>query len=142
MADDITRLRETLKKVDFFYSLNFAQLDELIKAMKKQKFRKGEVVIQQGETGDAFYMISVGSVSVHIKKGMSEKKVAGLSEGDFFGETALVTDAPRNATVIAEEPIELFVLHKNSFKKILLANPKISAIIKEELAKRKSKNAL
>ncbi|PKL91350.1 MAG: hypothetical protein CVV21_09050 [Candidatus Goldiibacteriota bacterium HGW-Goldbacteria-1] len=142
MADDITKLRETLKKVDFFYSLNFAQLDELIKAMKKQKFRKGEVVIQQGETGDAFYMISVGSVSIHIKKGMSEKKVAGLAEGDFFGETALVTDAPRNATVIAEAPTELFVLHKNSFKKILLANPKISAIIKEELAKRKSKNAL
>ena len=55
MADDITRLRETLKKVDFFYSLNFAQLDELIKAMKKQKFKKGEVIIQQGETGDAFY---------------------------------------------------------------------------------------
>jgi len=52
MADDITRLRETLKKVDFFYSLNFAQLDELIKAMKKQKFRKGEVIIQQGETYD------------------------------------------------------------------------------------------
>jgi len=142
MADDITRLRETLKKVDFFYSLNFAQLDELIKAMKKQKFKKGEVVIQQGETGDAFYMISTGSVSVNIKKGMSEKKVAGLADGDFFGETALVTDAPRNATVIAEAPTELFVLHKVSFKKILLANPKISAIIKEELAKRKSKNAL
>ncbi len=142
MADDITRLRETLKKVDFFYSLNFIQLDELIKAMKKKKFKKGEVIIQQGEAGDAFYMISTGSVSVSIKKGLTEKKVADLAEGAFFGETALVTDSPRNATVTAQEPTELFVLHKASFKKILLANPKISAIIKEELAKRKSKNAL
>lgn len=142
MADDITRLRETLKKVDFFYSLNFVQLDELIKAMKKKKFKKGEVIIQQGEAGDAFYMISTGSVSVFIKKGLTEKKAADLAEGAFFGETALVTDSPRNATVIAQEPTELFVLHKASFKKILLANPKISAIIKEELAKRKSKNAL
>jgi CRP-like cAMP-binding protein len=41
----------------------------------------------------------------------------------------------------ADEQCELFVLYKNDFKKILLANPKISAIIKEVLAKRKSKNA-
>lgn len=141
MQDDITRLRQTLQKVDFFYSLHFDELDLLIKALRKRKVAPGTVIIRQGDKGDAFYLISSGRVSVHIKKGLvGQKKVAELTEGSFFGEMALVTDEPRTATVIAEEPTELFVLYKSDFKKILLNNPKISEIINSELKKRKSEN--
>jgi len=142
MQDDVTKLRETLQKVDFFYSLHFDELDQLIKALRKRKVAKGTVIIRQGEVGDAFFLISEGRVSVNIKKGVlaGQKKVAELMVGDFFGEMALVTDEPRTATVIAEEPTELFVLYKSDFKKILLANPRISEIIKSELQKRKSQN--
>lgn len=142
MQDDFSSLRAILQKVDFFYSLKFEELDHLIKALKKRKVAKGHEIIKQGEKGDAFYMISSGAVGVYIKKGMmgSQNKVAELGQGDFFGEMALVADAPRTATIIAEEPTELFVLYKTDFKKILLANPKISGIITEVLAKRKLKN--
>jgi len=140
MQDDMSKLRSILQKVDFFYSLNFAELDMLIKALKKRKIAAGAEIIKQGAPGDAFYMIASGSVSVHSKKGMSTKKVASLSSGDFFGEMALVTAEPRNATVIADEASELFVLYSKDFKKILMSNPKIAAIIKEVLAKRKMAN--
>jgi CRP-like cAMP-binding protein len=142
MEDDFSKLRATLQKVDFFYSLNFGELDHLIKVLKKRKVAQGTTIIKQGEKGDAFFLISSGAVSVYIKKGMmgSQKKVADLEGGDFFGEMALVSDMPRNATVIADAPAELFVLYKSDFKKILLANPKISGIITEVLAKRKQSN--
>ncbi len=141
MQDDITKLRQTLLKVDFFYSLHFDELDLLIKALRKRKVAPGTVIIKQGDVGDAFYLISYGKVSVHIKKGLiSQKKVAELTDGSFFGEMALVTDEPRTATVIAEEPTELFVLYKSDFKKILLKNPKISVVISQELQKRKLQN--
>ncbi len=141
MNDDITKLRETLQKVDFFYSLHFDEIDLLIKALRKRKVGPGTVIIRQGDKGDAFYLISQGRVSVNIKKGLvGQKKVAELVGGNFFGEMALVTDEPRTATVIAEEPTELFVLYKSDFKKILLNNPRISEIIKMELQKRKSAN--
>jgi CRP-like cAMP-binding protein len=68
------------------------------------------------------------------------QNVADLSDGDFFGEMALVTELPRTATVVAEDAGELFVLYKKDFKKILLSNPKISAIITEVLAKRRASN--
>lgn len=141
MADDMSVLRSALQKVDFFYSFNFSELDMLIKSLKKRITKKGEVIIRQGEIGDKFYLIGSGSFSVHVKKGFSgAQKVADLSDGAFFGEMALVSDMPRTATVIAESPGELFILYKKDFKKILLSNPKISAIINEVLARRKASN--
>jgi len=142
MQDDFSKLRSILQKVDFFNSLNFGELDDLIKALRKKKFKKGEEIIRQGEIGDRFYMISSGTVSVYVKKGMmgQSKRVATLLDGDFFGEMALVTELPRTATVIAEENADLFVLYKQDFKKILMKNPKISVIINEVLSKRKSSN--
>jgi len=141
VQDDFSLLRNALQKVDFFYNLSFGELDELIKVLKKRKVKQGEIIIKQGEIGDKFYIIGSGEVSVHIKKGLgAAKKAATLSTGDFFGEMALVTDIPRTATVIAEEPTELFVLHKVDFKKILMKNPKISLIINEAFSKRFSDN--
>lgn len=141
MADDMSMLRSALQKVDFFYSLNFAELDMLIKALKKRRTIRGETIINQGEIGDKFYLIGRGAFSVHVKKGMGgAKKVADLSDGDLFGEMALVTDLPRTATVISEDNGELFILYKKDFKKILLANPKIAGIINEVLARRRASN--
>jgi len=142
MTDDFSRLRSALQKVDFFYSLSFGDLDELIKSLRKRKAKKKEEIIKQGEIGDKFYLLSDGEVSVHVRKGvMSQpKKVATLGPGDFFGEMALVTELPRTATIIAEEPTEMFVLYKKDFKKILMKNPKIAQIINEVLAKRRSSN--
>ncbi|MCX7698850.1 MAG: cyclic nucleotide-binding domain-containing protein [Candidatus Goldbacteria bacterium] len=140
IQDDFSMLRNALQKVDFFYNLSFGELDELIQALRKRKAKKGEKIIKQGEIGDKFYIIGSGEVSVHIKKGLISNKVATLTTGDFFGEMALITDLPRTATVIAEEPTELFVLDKADFKKILMKNPKISSIINETLTKRLSSN--
>jgi CRP-like cAMP-binding protein len=141
IQDDFSLLRNALQKVDFFYNLSFGELDELIKALRKRKVKQGEIIIKQGEIGDKFYIIGSGEVSIHIKKGLGKaKKVATLSTGDFFGEMALVTDLPRTATVIAEEPTELFILYKSDFKKILMKNPKISSIINDALTKRLSSN--
>ena len=135
MADDISMLRSALQKVDFFYSLNIMDLDALIKALKKRKVKKSEIIIKQGEVGDKFYLIGRGDFGVYIKN----KKVAELSDGQFFGEMALITDLPRTATVTALIDSELFILYKKDFKKILLSIPKISGIINEALSKRRAR---
>ncbi len=140
MTDDFSRLRTALQKVDFFYSLSFGDLDELIRSLRKKRAKKGEEIIRQGEIGDKFYLISSGEVSVNVKKGLGRKKVASLGDGDFFGEMALVTELPRTATIIAETPVELFVLYKRDFKKILMKNQKIAGIINDVLSKRRMSN--
>jgi CRP-like cAMP-binding protein len=139
VADDMSLLRSTLKRVDFFYSLNFAQLDELINALKQTTIKKGTEILKQGDMGDKFFIIASGEVSVHIKKGLGgTKKVAVLGDGDFFGEMALISDLPRTATVIAEKTSEMFVMYKRDFRKILMANPKINQLIQGTIVKRKN----
>jgi CRP-like cAMP-binding protein len=119
--------------------LNFAQLDELINALKQTTIKKGTEILKQGDMGDKFFIIGSGEVSIHVKKGMrGTKKVAVLGDGDFFGEMALISDLPRTATVIAEKNSEMFVMYKRDFRKILMANPKINQLIQGTIVKRKN----
>jgi len=87
------------------------------------------VIIRQGDPGDLFYLIRSGAVEVRVHDGNQEKKVAELSEGQYFGEAALLTDEPRNATVIAKEKSVFYALEKMNFRAVL----ETSASFEEEL---------
>src|SRR5262249_8803616 len=71
----------------------------------------GALVIGQGERGDKFYIIQAGEASV-AKDGVL---IATYREGDFFGETALVTGAPRSADVRAKTALVLLAVEKHDF---------------------------
>ena len=129
----VRKLRDCLQSVDFLYQLKVDELDHLMGALKKRTCPAGNVVIKQGDPGDAFYMISSGKVEVTA----GNKVIATRSPGEFFGEGALLSDGPRGATVKTLEPTELYVLYKEDFKKILMANPGIAASIKQASAMRK-----
>jgi CRP-like cAMP-binding protein len=71
----------------------------------------GDTLITQGEPGDAFYAIGAGQVDV-TRDGAP---VVTLGPGDHFGEVALLTDAPRNATVTAHTAMRVFRLDRQGF---------------------------
>ena len=75
----------------------------------------GEAVVRQGEEGDAFYAIRSGRVDV-LRDG---EPIATLGPGDHFGETALLDDAPRNATVTAHTPLRAFRLSREGFESLI-----------------------
>lgn len=128
------KLRDTLQKVDFLYQLKLDEMDPLINALKKRSCPAGYTVIKEGDPGDAFYMIANGEVEVSAKG----KVVTARKAGEFFGESALVNQSPRSATVITKTATELYVLYKDDFNKILMANPGIAASIKLAAAQRKA----
>ncbi len=104
------------------------------------RVQKGYEIIKQGDPGDAFYLIASGKVSVWMKKGFKKVKVADLLQDDFFGEMALISNEPRNATIVAEDVTELFILQRYDFDKILMKNPVIAQELKKSYFERKQKN--
>ena len=75
-----------------------------------------------------------------MKKGFGKSKVADLGPDEFFGEMALLSNETRNATVVAEEVAELFILQKYDFEKILMKNPVIMEQLKKSFQERAEKN--
>ena len=109
---DALRICEFLRAVDLFRALTPTQLTDVAEKMKKRHFATGETVIREGEPGEDFFLISDGEVDVV----RADQGVARLGRGDFFGEVALISGEPRNATVLATEPLDTFVLGKNDFQ--------------------------
>jgi len=115
---DAVRICEFLKTVDAFSHLTPIELTNVAEKMTKRQFIAGDVVIRQGESGEEFFLISDGTVEV-MREGHD---VAQLGAGDFFGEGSLITGEPRNATVVANDNLETYVLGKAEFRAAIEAS--------------------
>jgi putative ABC transport system ATP-binding protein len=115
---DALRICEFLKTVDAFQDLTPIELTNVAEKMTKRRFVKGDVIIRQGDIGEEFFLISDGTVEV-MREGHD---VAGLGAGDFFGEGALITGEPRNATVVANDDLDTYVLGKPDFRAAIAAS--------------------
>ena len=135
---DIKRLRTTLQGVDFLTHLKVHDMDLLLSAMTKRRYAAGETVIRQGAVGDEFFIVASGKLSVWVKKGLKKVQIDTRWPEQFFGEMALVSSAPRMATLKTEMESDLYVLGKREFDSLLMANPTIAKTIRSEIAKRKN----
>jgi len=112
---DALRICEFLRPIDLFKALTPQQLTDVAEHMQKRHFAAGETIIREGEPGEEFFLISDGEVEV-IR---ADHEVARLGPGDFFGEVALISGEPRNATVVAEGGVDAYALGKTDFQTAL-----------------------
>ena len=104
-----------LHNVPILESLTHAERAAVADVLKTEDFVKGETIVRQGDSGDSFFIIVSGRVSV-VKDG---KAVNRLHKGDFFGELALIEEKPRAASVIADEPTRTVSLDALAFTRLL-----------------------
>ena len=136
----LPRLLSILKESDLFHNLTGRELDELITHLRMIRTQKGFQIIRQGDSWDSFYVIISGKVSVRVQKGSRIQKLGELGRGEFFGEMALLTRQPRNATITSEEVSELMVLRKAEFDNILMAHPSRAQTIRRAYLERQARN--
>jgi CRP/FNR family cyclic AMP-dependent transcriptional regulator len=112
---------ELLKNVYLFNDLSQAELEEIMGLAYDKQFGKEEPVFQEGEIGDAFYIVMEGQIRIStMVPGVGEEALAVLKPGAYFGEMALIDDFPRSASAIAHEgPVKLLSIYKRDFKKLL-----------------------
>ncbi len=84
----------------------------------EKQYRDGAEVFSAGSPGDAMYIIKKGTVKVFIETPTRKKQVALLSEGEFFGELALIDGSPRSATVTAGGETSLIALSNEAYRKL------------------------
>ena len=120
---------EFLRKSPLFAALTPTTLSEVADKMALEKYPAGTVIVRQGDVGDKFYLIRSGAAKVTVDDGSGPRPLATLDQGDIFGEAALMSGDPRNATVTASEDIELCTLGKEEFRAVL----EQSSTFKEQL---------
>jgi CRP/FNR family transcriptional regulator, cyclic AMP receptor protein len=108
---------EALRTCGLFSAADDAAIETLIRVLRVRRFRRGETIFHQGDPGDALFVLSSGSVKVVLPsdEGAEPAIVAILGPGEFFGELAILDGAPHSATIVAVEPTETLVLHRDAF---------------------------
>jgi CRP-like cAMP-binding protein len=88
-----------------------------------ESYQPGEVIIREGELGVCAYFIQEGQVEVLRREQGQDKVIATLGKDEYFGEMALLSNAPRNATVRAGNETRVAALGKDNFVKLLSVLP-------------------
>ncbi|CAH8466527.1 unnamed protein product [Schistosoma margrebowiei] len=110
------RLVSVVKPIFIFRSLDEIQLRRVIDAIKETPVTKGQVIINQGEDGDYFYVIESGDYDIII----NGNTVGSYAGSGSFGELALMYNTPRAATIIAKTDGVLWALDRTTFQHIVL----------------------
>lgn len=117
---DTSELELFLNSVPLLKNLTHGERLRLVDALEEKSFNKGELVVKEGDVGDTFYIIKDGEATVFVDSDGSEKTVNQLFRADFFGETSLIRDEPRNATVRAvSDSLEVLMLNRKVFDDVL-----------------------
>ena len=127
---------EILKGVPIFAKMEPAKLKLLAFTGERMTFRTGQEVCHQGDPGDAMYVILGGVADVLIDSPTGPLRVAQLKKNGFFGETAILCDAPRNATITASESLLTLKISKDMFYRLVSEIPTIAIEMMRELALR------
>lgn len=110
-------LKQIISSTDLFLNLSTETKEHLERSFNKVNFVKNKVVIKQGEHGNALYLVATGSFSVYVTNDGKKQKLGEVKPGSCFGEGALVTDEPRNATVVCDQSGIVYRIGRNEFKR-------------------------
>jgi cAMP-dependent protein kinase regulator len=112
------RLYESfLEEVPLLSSLTRYERSKIADALETQKYPAGTTIIKEGDAGEAFYLLESGEAAA-FKDG-TEHPVKQYTKGDYFGELALLNDAPRAASVVSKTDAKVARLGKDGFQRLL-----------------------
>jgi len=125
-------IESILLKIPVFQELTPREIKTIQRILHQREYRETEVIFAEGDIGLGMYIIEKGSVQITCKN--EHHILAELAEGDFFGELALLDDAPRSASAVAKTPGTLLCFFKPDLLDLIERNPKLGSKILFRLA--------
>jgi len=115
-------LKESVKEILLFRSLEPDQLNEVLDAMFEYKVKSGDNIIRQGDDGDNFYVVESGLYNIYVSTANGNQLVGKCEDSGSFGELALMYNMPRAATIQASIDGTLWALDRQTFRRIVVRN--------------------
>lgn len=114
------RLYESfLEEVPLLSSLTRYERSKIADALETQKYPSGTTIIREGDAGEAFYLLESGEAEAYKAGPDGPVLTKHYKKGDYFGELALLNDAPRAASVISKTEAKVAKLGKDGFQRLL-----------------------
>lgn len=137
LTNDLGQAVQTLRTVPVFRALPAPVLARLVQEIRIETYTEGQVVVEKGTLGRAFYIVHTGSLEVvdYADQEVSSV-VTRLKPRDCFGEMSLLTGAPCAASVVSATPVTLFALPKEAFERLLRENVFLASAFTRLLASR------
>ena len=123
---------ELMRRVPLFSGCSKKELAQIASVADELSFKEGRTLIEQGRRGREFIVVLDGKVEVR----QNGRKLPTRGGDTFFGELALLTDAPRSATVTTTTPVRALVITDQAFRRLLQATPSIQTKVLQSLAER------
>jgi CRP/FNR family cyclic AMP-dependent transcriptional regulator len=106
----------------------------LLGVARRRRFARNEVIFHEGDPGDTLHLLAKGHVGIRVTTPLGDvATVRVLKAGEFFGELAVVSPAPRNATAIAFDAAETMAVHRDDFEELRARRPTLERLLVEAL---------
>ena len=122
ISSDVAVLADLLGTVGLFAGLPKRKLMQIADMCREHRFQPGEAIVSEGDLTGRFYLIVEGGAEVHVRG----HTVAALGPSQYFGEFAVLDQAPRSATVTATAPVRAYSLASITLRPLLKEEPEIT----------------
>lgn len=148
LVQSVDSLRRTLDQVAIMRQVQThlapgvppEELTDLVATAQLQRFKAGDVIFAQGDQGDHMHLIRSGSCTVSMRVGGKDVVLSYVPSGNYIGEMALLSEAPRSATVKAAHNTETICIKGDAFKQLLDRNEDLKASVESKFRQRVKAN--
>ena len=128
---------DLLRRVPLFSLLTVTQAEVISGAVTKQRYKRGEVLVEQGQKSNALAILLTGRARVVSADSRGREVIlATLGPGDYIGEMSIIDNEPHSATVRAEVQTDVLLLGRADFARCLSENASMSLVVMRGLVKR------
>ena len=127
---------ELLKDLPLFSKVDLAKLKLLAFTSERLTYEDNEIVFNEGDDGDAAYIILDGTAVVSIAQGSKSLELDRIKRGGFDGDISLLCDVPRTATITAQDALTTLQIKKDTFFNLIAEFPEIAIEMMRVLASR------
>ncbi len=133
----MNKINQLIKQIPLFSSLDKKDLETLASSGRLLSLKQGETLFRKGDEGTALYIVKHGNIKIVLPSKVGDEIIVTIfSDGDYFGEMALLDGEARSADAIAIDESEVFILKRNKFLEFLKSNVNAIKSILSLLSKR------